>query len=354
MKNLNPERLIIGSDLINRIKPEVVYLKDINDSLNLVMLKEDDIITFNLGYYTGEDISYVLRIENTVTFNRMVRYFRGEDCNLEIKEESLNIYNDKRNLTIEIGRFDIEPSFKKGKLITTNNIDGNKFKEIIDGLSTIKSKDGTRPPIKGIALTDKGYMALDGYTLSIYKEDLNIVDEFVISGNTVDYLKKLLVNHKDIYTIKELDNQIIIEQGDITIYSNNKSKEVFNYKSILRESNKLDIEVDSKKLIEDIDYLKNISEVLKCKFDDNIMILETVDKGSKASIKSKFNKVDGTLVDDYTIGINPDHLIRVLKLYDTEDLRVGFNNTIEPVFIEDDNILSLVMPIHLRRYEDEL
>lgn len=348
-----------ASDFLNRVKGNDVYLKSINEQVYFVSSIDSVWAYFDLNVQTKEDIDFEVDIGKTVDFNRLIKYFEkdGLDITMEFKDSEVVISNSKRDLRRPIKKSNISSYVKGGDSVGVNRIEGGELKEVIDRFDSLRGKDLARPELEGVRLNHEGFIALDGYVLGLYHKELDVKESFTINDAATTILKRLLVKHKGLYTIKEYEDYVTIETDNIIMCLNDKIKAVFDYERVINEDNfEFEISLGLDSLIDDMKYLSSSSEPTLTTITDEGMTNEVIEAGKEASTNNTYEHIQGEIPEDFSIYYNNSYMLKVLNLHDDEDVVISYKGgvhgspSINPMLVTGEKYTGLVLPMRMAKH----
>jgi DNA polymerase-3 subunit beta len=240
-------------------------------------------------------------------------------------------------------------------------IDKALFSNMIRQTSFAISQDESRPILTGALIEINNeklsMVAIDGFRMAIktatIKTALN--SKAVVPGRTLNEINKLLssIDGKGDLKISFDDKQVLFSTQKLNVYSRLLSGEFINYNQILPSEYKSLVKVDTDTLLTSIDrsFLmarenKNVAIKIEIK-DDTLTISSNSEMGS--SEEKVHIKLEG---HDLEIGFNPKYLIDALKIIDSEEVYLEFNNNVSPCIIKpvgNDYYTYLVLPCRISK-----
>ncbi len=245
------------------------------------------------------------------------------------------------------------PEVQKEKTFTFSS---SKFKNMINKTRFSVGTQDFRPIIKGELLQIKdgniSLVSMDGYRISIQKDNINIQDEIntVIPVKTLIELSKILKDEEDIiiginkqYVIFNFENTKIISRVIDGVYP--------NFESLFNEDYNTLINVDKKNLQDAIDRASLMANESKknpvvFKIENNLLIIKSNTEIGQTTEKIEIKK-NG---ENITIAFNPRFLLEALSAIEDENINIIFTSEVNPCIIknlEKDNYKYLILPIKI-------
>lgn len=198
-------------------------------------------------------------------------------------------------------------------------------------------------------------IAVDGVRLAIRDENIEYTGKelsFVVPAKTLSEVLKLLSDDEETVSILIGQRHIIFKIGSFEIISRLLDGEFLNYKAAIPTSTKTVVSVNTMEFLESIDRTSliladRLKSPIKCVFSNNSIMLS-----SNAAIGASSDKVSVEIEgDDCTIGFNNKYMIDVLRVCDTDRVRIMLNGPVSPILIvpcEGDSFIFLILPVRLK------
>lgn len=198
-------------------------------------------------------------------------------------------------------------------------------------------------------------IAVDGVRLAIRNETVEYTGEplsFIVPAKTLNEVMKLLEEGDKKVNISVGKRHIIFNIGAYEIISRLLDGEFLKYKSAIPSTTKTVVTVDTSKFADSIDRTSliladRLKSPIKCVFTNNQIVLS-----SNASIGTSTDKINVEIEgDDCTIGFNNKYMLDVLKVCDTDFVKIMLNGPISPILVvptEGDSFIFLILPVRLK------
>jgi DNA polymerase-3 subunit beta len=245
------------------------------------------------------------------------------------------------------------PTIEKQNTYTFNSkLLKNMIKQTLFAVST----DEARPILTGVLFKIKNnnltLVALDGYRLA-YKQaaiEKLIENTAVIPGKTLNELNKIL-NDDSKLEISFTDKHILFNVDHVKIISRLLEGDFINYEQIIPTSFKSEMIIDTNEFRHAIERalllsIKSSKSSIKFEIDQRHLTIRSNSETGKMEeeLKIKYNG------DALKIGFNPTYILDVLKVIDSEKIKINFNNNMSPAIIKglgDDQYKYMVLPVRL-------
>ena len=198
-------------------------------------------------------------------------------------------------------------------------------------------------------------IAVDGVRLAIRNEDIEYSGEelsFVVPAKTLSEVMKLLSDGEETLNISIGQRHIIFKIGNYDIISRLLDGDFLKYKDAIPSSTKTVVKVNTTAFLESIDRTSliladRLKSPIKCVFADN-----SVSLSSNAALGTSSDKIPVEIEgDECIIGFNNKYMIDVLRVCDTDEVRIMLNGPVSPILVvpnEGDSFIFLILPVRLR------
>lgn len=240
------------------------------------------------------------------------------------------------------------------------DLDKEKLAEMIKKTAFSASIDEAKGVITGVLLEmvdgHLNMVALDGYRMSIAREEMNISENknIIIPAKIINELYKILLETSDEeYDVKMILNKkkVIFIMGDIKVILSLLEGEFIKYKDILPKDIGTTIVLNKKDLEKSIERASLLAKEGKnnlIKFsitDDNLLITSKSEEGNVKENVTLYK--DGA---DLEIGFNSKYILDALKAIDDEEIKMQFKQSISPCIIvplEGNKYEYLILPVRI-------
>ncbi len=198
-------------------------------------------------------------------------------------------------------------------------------------------------------------IAVDGVRLAIRNENIEYSGEtlsFVVPAKTLNEVMKLLCDEDEEIYLSVGKRHITFKVGSYDIISRLLDGEFLNYKAAIPPSTKTVVKVNTASFLESLDRTSliitdKIKSPIKCIFADNIIKMS-----SNASIGASSDRIGAVIEgDDCTVGFNNKYMIDVLRVCDTDEVRIMLNGPVSPILVvpnDGDSFIFLILPVRLK------
>ena len=196
-------------------------------------------------------------------------------------------------------------------------------------------------------------VAVDGARLAVRRENIDYSGEevsFVVPAKTLGEVMKLGEDDESFYSISVGKRHICFEVGEYKIISRLLEGNFIDYKAAIPLTSSTVVSVASRKLIECIERTSLIitdrSSPVRCTIENSVMKFSCVTTIGTANDKMAAD-IEGK---DIEIGFNNKFVLDALKIGGSEEVKLEFNSSNQPIIIipkEGDSFLYLILPVRI-------
>lgn len=324
-----------------------IFLEVLNDNL---IIKATDL---EMGFKVKID-QITESIDGKATINGsnllgILKRLKNDNLTIEVLDNHLIIKQNRSKFKLPMYDANEFPSFP-------SNIGENKLN--ISSIHLIESIKKITPAIDN----NNPKFELNGALIDIKNSKINFVAtdtrRLAVSHleNITNKEAKIIIPKKAIIEIQKLffdDIEISYDETYLIITAENKQffTKLINgkypdYERIIPNSLKYNIEVSKDVLIESIKLVTSLSPNLRLTFSSNSILFESIDDETES--KTKID-IDLPLEDSFVIAANNKYLLDFLSMTKNEKIKVGFNESNLPFYLEDNKFFTIVMPIILEK-----
>lgn len=250
--------------------------------------------------------------------------------------------------------YPIVPEMKKEN---TFKIKAKELKNIIENTIFSTSTQETRYVLNGLLWNNTAdkfeVVATDGKRLALYTtKPITSVAPFkiIIPSKVLFEIVRLLgivkPSDDDLISISTSSNQIGFEIKDIILTSRLIEGSFPNYEQVIPTKLNYVFNTDTKELLSSTKRAalctSDLGGTVKYSLKENLLSIKA--SSSKMDFSDEL-KIDYKL-DEFVTCFNPQYLIDILKIIDTEQVKFSFTNSTQPVLIEgNNNYKYIIMPI---------
>ncbi|SDF48697.1 DNA polymerase III, beta subunit [Fontibacillus panacisegetis] len=294
-------------------------------------------------------------------FVEIIKKLPSQEVEMEVKESFQTMIRsgstDIQMVGMDPEEFPVLPNIEENQVIS---IPGDLLKNMVKQTVFSISSNETSPILTGVLwnLSDDQFkfVATDRHRLACRTAKLDDADgvrfsNIVISGKTLNELSKIIPEQNTRVDIVVADNQVLFKIDRVLFYTRILDGTYPDTSKIIPTNYKTELVLDTKKLSDSIDRAYLLSREEKT----NIVRLQTLEDGTIeiSSSSSELGKVTEQLeVSQFTgdalrISFNSKYMLDVLKVVESEQLRICFTGAMSPIIIkpmDDSQSLYLILP----------
>ncbi|MBA9085911.1 DNA polymerase-3 subunit beta [Fontibacillus solani] len=294
-------------------------------------------------------------------FVEIIKKLPSQEVEMEVKEGFQTMIRsgstDIQMVGMDPEEFPVLPNIEENQVIS---IPGDLLKNMVKQTVFSISSNETSPILTGVLwnLSDDQFkfVATDRHRLACRTAKLDDADgvrfsNIVISGKTLNELSKIIPEQNTRVDIVVADNQVLFKIDRVLFYTRILDGTYPDTSKIIPTNYKTELVLDTKKLSDSIDRAYLLSREEKT----NIVRLQTLEDGTIeiSSSSSELGKVTEQLeVSQFTgdalrISFNSKYMLDVLKVVESEQLRICFTGAMSPIIIkpmDDSQSLYLILP----------
>ena len=322
-----------------------IYLEVINSDL---ILKSTD---YEMGCQAHvSDIKDIIDGKATVNgsnFLNIIRRLKDDEIIFEVIDNNLNIKQKRSNFKLPMYEANEYPSFPQLddlKSLDINTISLiNSIKKITPSIDNNNPKFELNGALIDIKAQKINFVATDTRRLAVsYLENFSNEElQIIIPKKAIIEIQKLFLDEA---SVKYDDTNLVVSNNNYTFFTKLINGKFPDYERIIPKSLKHNFSLSKASLIEAIKLVTSIESKIKITFNSDAIIFESLDDDSesKTQIDSSLN-----IEDSFYIAVNSKYILDFLSSTNNENINVGFNESNLPFYLEDDNFITIVMPIVL-------
>ncbi|MDY0052673.1 MAG: DNA polymerase III subunit beta, partial [Aliarcobacter sp.] len=203
---------------------------------------------------------------------------------------------------------------------------------------------------------------LNGALIDIKNQKINFVSTDT-RRLAVSYLQNItneeaqfIIPKKAIIEIQKLfldDAKILLDNTNLVISNNNNKffTKLINgkfpeYERIIPGTLKYNFPLPKNILVESIKLVTSLFSNIKITFNSTSIIFESLDEDTES--KTQID-IDLNIDKEFYLAVNAKYLLDFLSMSHNEKIKIGFNESNLPFYLEDDKFFTIVMPIVLEK-----
>jgi DNA polymerase-3 subunit beta len=322
-----------------------IYLEVLNN--NLIIKSTDLEMGLKVQIDTIEQPIDGKATVNGANLLGILKRLKNDPIIIEVVDNNLIIKQKSSKFKLPMYDANEYPLFPDNKM--THHLDVNSMylinsiKKITPAIDNNNPKFELNGALIDIKNSKINFVSTDTRRLSIsYLENIsNEEAKIIIPKKAIIEIQKLFFDN---IQINFDDTYLIITSGNKQFFTKLINGKYPDYERIIPKSLKYNIEVPKSILIESIKLVTSLSPNLKLIFNSDSIILESID--DKTESKTKID-IELSLDESFSIASNNKYLLDFLSMSTNENIKIGFNDSNLPFYLEDDKFYTIVMPIIL-------
>ncbi len=282
------------------------------------------------------------------------------------------ISNDSKILTIrsQVSKFSLSCLPKDEFPIIDTKSDGKKFKiksqiiyKLIDKTKFAISNEETRYFLNGLyfniipkeKLSTLTFVGTDGHRLATnshnYNEVINEVPGVIIPKKTINELSKLLSENSEEIEIEISSSKIIFYIENLILISKLIDGSFPDYSRVIPSNNNNILTVDRSNLLSAVDRVSTIanekSPSIKFKLFKNLINLSTINNENSTATEDIEVQYEGKEIE---IGFNSRYIMDILDNLEGEEIKLLFNDNSTPIIAQEitsNDLVYVLMPMRV-------
>ena len=282
----------------------------------------------------------------TQSILKTVKNIKEDIINIDVEEKILKTNERKINITNN------EPIFELHNMETVKDnisLSIGEYKTLLDTVDFV-SKEEVRPILQYVNFKNNILCSLDGYRLCTRKSDnFNLQGNYNVLGTVLKQTLGLISKDTKNINIKFNDEYCSIVIDNAEVVTTLSDCDYINYEQLLGNTEYTTIvEFDEKEIIEEVDFLKSISDNTSTK---KLVVLD-INEYCKLydSYKNEVNIEKYNKSGEYIkIGLNYNYFLDVLKHTKSDKITCKFINPHNLITLEDKEIngCNYFLPVRL-------
>jgi len=277
----------------------------------------------------------------------IIRRLKDEDIIFEVIDNNLNIKQKRSNFKLPMYNANEYPDFVKLDNLKSLNINTinliNSIRKITPSIDNNNPKFELNGALIDIKSQKINFVATDTRRLAVSNLE-NISNEesqIIIPKKAIIEIQKLFLDEA---SIKYDDTYLVVSNNNYTFFTKLINGRFPDYERIIPNSLKYNFPLSKALLIEAIKLVTSIESKIKMTFNQDSIIFESLDDDSES--KTQID-VQLNIEESFYIAVNSKYILDFLSSTTNENINIGFNESNLPFYLEDNNFITIVMPIVL-------
>jgi DNA polymerase-3 subunit beta len=284
---------------------------------------------------------------NGGNFLNILRRLKDDTINFEVEQNNLSIVQKRSTFKLPMYDPSEYPSFPKLENLHSLNIDTfnliNSTKKITPSIDNNNPKFELNGALIDIKSQKINFVATDTRRLAVANlENIsNETSQIIIPKKAIVEIQKLFFDQAN---IKYDETNLVISNENYTFFTKLINGKFPDYERIIPNNLKHKFQLDKSILIESIKLVTSIESKIKISFSPQSVIFESLDDDSESTTQID-TQID--IESDFYIAVNSKYILDFLSSTNNEKITIGFNESNLPFYLEDQNFITIVMPIVL-------
>ncbi len=299
-----------------------------------------------------KDISNYIDGKATINGSNLLgilKRLKNDNLDIEVIDNNLVIKQNRSKFKLPMYNANEYPVFPEQTINNQLNINSIHLIESIKKITPAIDNNNPKFELNGALIDIKNskinFVSTDTRRLAVsHLENIsNKEAKIIIPKKAIIEIQKLFF---DDITISYDETYLIIDTENMQFFTKLINGKYPDYERIIPNSLKYNIEVAKDSLIDSIKLVTSLSPNLRLTFFSNSIIFESIDDETES--KTKID-VELNLDNSFTIAANNKYLLDFLSMTKNENIKIGFNESNLPFYLEDDRFFTIVMPIILEK-----
>lgn len=277
----------------------------------------------------------------------IIKRLKDNDIIFETIDNSLVIKQSRSNFKLPMYDANEYPSFPKTENLSPLNINNinliNSIKKITPAIDNNNPKFELNGALVDIKEDKINFVATDTRRLAVtYLQNMsNSVNQFIIPKKAIIEIQKLFL---DEIKIAYDDTNMVISTNNTLFFTKLINGKFPDYERIIPSSLRYNFTVQKAVLVESIKLVTSLFSNIKVTFSPNSIVFESLDEESESKTQVD---IDLSIDSEFYIAVNAKYLLDFLSMSNNEKIKIGFNESNLPFYLEDEKFYTIVMPIVL-------
>ena len=279
----------------------------------------------------------------------IIKRLKNEDLIIETSNNNLIIKQNKS--TFKLPTYDANefPSLNKSENLKELSISTMNFINSIRKITPSIDNNNPKFELNGALLDIKNqkinFVSTDTRRLSIsYLQNINNEEgQLIIPKKAIIEIQKLFLDDAKIYFD---DTNLVISNNQNKFFTKLINGRFPDYERIIPSNLKHNFMLPKNVLVESIKLVTSLFSNIKITFNPTSIIFESLDEDTES--KTQID-IDLNIEGQFYLAANAKYLLDFLSMSHNEKVKIGFNESNLPFYLEDDKFFTIVMPIVLEK-----
>ena len=279
----------------------------------------------------------------------IIKRLKNEDIIIETSNNNLVIKQNKS--TFKLPTYDAEefPSLNKSENLKELSMSTINFINSIRKITPAIDNNNPKFELNGALLDIKNqkinFVSTDTRRLAVshLQNITNQETQFIIPKKAIIEIQKLFLDEAK---ISYDDTNLVISNINTKFFTKLINGKFPDYERIIPNTLKYNFPLPKNMLVESIKLVTSLFSNIKITFNSTSILFESLDEDSES--KTQID-IDLNIEKEFYLAVNAKYLLDFLSMSHNEKIKIGFNESNLPFYLEDDKFFTIVMPIVLEK-----
>jgi DNA polymerase-3 subunit beta len=279
----------------------------------------------------------------------IIKRLKNEEIIIEASNNNLVIKQNKSTFKLPTYDANEYPSLNKSQNLKELSISTINFINSIRKITPAIDNNNPKFELNGALLDIKNqkinFVSTDTRRLAVaYLQNItNEEAQFIIPKKAIIEIQKLFLDDAKIYFD---DTNLVISNTTTKFFTKLINGKFPDYERIIPNTLKYNFPLPKNMLVESIKLVTSLFSNIKITFNSTSIVFESLDEDSES--KTQID-IDLNIEKEFYLAVNAKYLLDFLSMSHNEKIKIGFNESNLPFYLEDDKFFTIVMPIVLEK-----
>jgi DNA polymerase-3 subunit beta len=279
----------------------------------------------------------------------IIKRLKNEDIDFETSNNNLVIKQNKSTFKLPMYDANEYPSFtnndnlKPLEISTLNLI--TSLRKVTPAVDTNNPKHELNGLLIDIKSSKINFVSTDTRRLAIshIQNISNNEAQIIIPKKGIIEIQKLFLDEANIYYD---DTNLVVSNNNTKFFTKLINGKFPDYERIIPNNLKYTLSLPKNTIVESIKLVTSLFSNIKITFSPNAIIFESLDEDTES--KTQID-MDLNIENEFYLAVNAKYLLDFFSQTNNENVKVGFNESNLPFYLEDEKFYTIVMPIVLEK-----
>jgi DNA polymerase III subunit beta len=279
----------------------------------------------------------------------IIKRLKNEEILFEASNNNLVIKQNKSTFKLPTYDANEYPSLNKSQNLKELSISTINFINSVRKITPAIDNNNPKFELNGALLDIKNqkinFVSTDTRRLAVaYLQNItNEEAQFIIPKKAIIEIQKLFLDDAKIYFD---DTNLVISNNTTKFFTKLINGKFPDYERIIPGTLKYNFPLPKNMLVESIKLVTSLFSNIKITFNSTSIVFESLDEDSES--KTQID-IDLNIEKEFYLAVNAKYLLDFLSMSHNEKIKIGFNESNLPFYLEDDKFFTIVMPIVLEK-----